>query len=44
MNVKNVLHTLVWPASVQIIFNVHNQVKLKILTVNPYIIRVSDRL
>jgi len=23
--------------SVQIVFNVHNQVKLKILTVNPYI-------
>jgi len=38
MNVKNDLHTFVWPAnSVQIVFNVHNQVKLKILSQSLYI-------
>jgi len=37
MNVKNDLHTEVRSyKSVQIVFNVHNPVKLKILTVNPY--------
>jgi len=35
MNVKNDLHTFVY--SVQIVFNVHNHVKLKILTIYPYI-------
>jgi len=37
MNVESDLHTLVQSyKSVQIVFNVHNPVKLKILTVNPY--------
>jgi len=36
MYVKNYLYTFVWPYSVQIVFNVHNPVKLKILTVNNY--------
>jgi len=40
MNVKNDLHILYERLrllySVQIVFNVHNTVNLKILTVNPY--------
>jgi len=37
MNVKHDLHTFVWSYRAQIVFNVHNPVKLKILTVNPYL-------
>jgi len=42
MNVKNDLHTVWSYKIVQIIFNVHNPIKLKILTVNPYI-RVTEQ-